>query len=222
MKEHCDQLELQLRRLRQLVAQKDATKENIPPQVTRVLTRLESTPLLPSQQRKNELEQLSFSPIDEPKSVIQRSARERQSLRTSTIKANIVTNGTLNYCTPRIQRKMRDISSSRNCNETVVSVPRFTTEFSLRDLSRNLQQPTAANSIAQSSASTIDSELNAELEEILAQLDQLFPSQPSNGLPCTTAMPGGGVHPASENATLVRATNQVAGVLAEFVDGFNE
>ncbi|KAI9552375.1 hypothetical protein GHT06_022741 [Daphnia sinensis] len=223
VKEHCDQLELQLRRLRQLVAQKDAAKENVPPQVTRVLTRLESTPLLPSQQRKNELEQLSFSPIDEPKSVIQRSSRERQSLRTSTVKANIVTNGTLNYCTPRLQRKMKDNSSSTgNNNETVVSVPRFTTEFTLRDLSRNLQQPAAPSSLAQSPTTTIDSALNAELEEILAQLDQLFPSQPLNGLPCPTAVPGGPAHLVSENATLVKATNQVAGVLAEFIDGFNE
>ena len=114
VKEHCDQLELQLRRLRQLVAQKDVPKDNILPQVPRMLTRLESTPLLPSQQRKNELEQLNFSPIDEPQSIIQRSTRERQSLRTSSVKAKIVTNGTLNYCTPRLQRKIIDNSSSNS------------------------------------------------------------------------------------------------------------
>jgi hypothetical protein len=223
VKEHCDQLELQLRRLRQLVSQKDAPKENILPQVPRMLTRLESTPLLPSQQRKNELEQLNFSPIDEPKSIIQRSIRERQSLRISSVKAKIVTNGTLNYCTPRLQRKLTDngSSSSKNYNDTVESVPRFTTEFSLRDLSRNLQQPTVPSSLARSSSSTVDSQLNAELEEILAQLDQLFPSQPFGGVPCSATSSCAAVY-SSENATLVRATNQVAGVLAEFVDGFNE
>lgn len=224
VKEHCDQLELQLRRLRQLVAQKEAPKDNLLPHVPRMLTRLESTPVLPSQQRKNELEQLNFSPIDEPKSIMQRTARERQSLRAPSVKANIVTNGTLNYCTPRLQRKTTDNSSSnsKNYNGTVESVPRFATDFSLRDLSRNLQQPssTAPSSLAQSSSSTVDSQLNAELEEILAQLDQLFPSQPFNGVPCSAVARCAAVPP--ENATLVRATNQVAGVLAEFVDGFNE
>jgi len=222
VKEHCDQLELQLRRLRQLVAQKEAPKENLLPHVPRMLTRLESTPLLPSQQRKNDLEQLNFSPIDEPKSIMQRTTRERQSLRTPSVKANIVTNGTLNYCTPRLQRKTTDngSSNSKNYNETVQSVPRFATEFSLRDLSRNLQQPLAPSSLARSSSSTVDSQLNAELEEILAQLDQLFPSQPFNGVPCSAM--AAAIHPSSENETLVRATNQVAGVLAEFVDGFNE
>lgn len=226
VKEHCDQLELQLRRLRQLVAQKEAPKDNLLPHVPRMLTRLESTPVLPSQQRKNELEQLNFSPIDEPKSIMQRTARERQSLRTPSVKANIVTNGTLNYCTPRLQRKTTDngSSNSKNYNGTVESVPRFATDFSLRDLSRNLQQPssTAPSSLAQSSSSTVDSQLNAELEEILAQLDQLFPSQPFNGVPCSAVARCAAVHPPPENATLVRATNQVAGVLAEFVDGFNE
>ena len=220
VKEHCDQLELQLRRLRQLVSQKDAPKEIAVPQVPRMLTRLESTPLLPSQQRKNGLEQLNFSPIDEPQSIIQRSARERQSLRTAT-KANIVTNGTLNYCTPRLQRKASESGSNSNSNDTVASVPRFATEFSLRDLSRNLQQPKAPSSLTQSASSTVDSQLNAELEEILAQLDQLFPSQPNSG--SNAIAKGAPIHPSSsENATLVRATNQVAGVLAEFVDGFNE
>ena len=224
VKEHCDQLELQLRRLRQLVAQKDVPKDNILPQVPRMLTRLESTPLLPSQQRKNELEQLNFSPIDEPQSIIQRSTRERQSLRTSSVKAKIVTNGTLNYCTPRLQRKIIDNSSSnsKNYNETVESVPRFSTEFSLRDLSRNLQQPTAPSSVTRSSSSTVDSQLNAELEEILAQLDQLFPSQPFSGVPSSATSHNAAIYSSSENATLVRATNEVAGVLAEFVDGFNE
>lgn len=220
MKEHCDQLEVQLRRLRQLVSAKDGSKDIPMSRVPRALTRLESTPLLPSQQRKNELEQLNFSPIDEPMSVIQRSARERQSLRTAT-KANIVTNGTLNYCTPRLQRKVINNGSTSTCNETVVSAPRFATEFSLRDLSRNLQQATAPSSLAQSSSPTIDSQLNAELEEILAQLDQLFPSQACNGVGSNVTSSVGLVHP-SENATLVRATNQVAGVLAEFVDGFNQ
>lgn len=220
MKEHCDQLELQLRRLRQLVSQKDGHKDTALPQVPRMLTRLESTPLLPSQQRKNGLEQLNFSPIDEPQSIIQRSTRERQSLRT-TVKANIVTNGTLNYCTPRLQRKATGNGTNSNSSETVVSGPRFATEFSLRDLSRNLQQPRAPSSLTQSSSSTVDSQLNAELEEILAQLDQLFPSQPHNDPTAVTT--GAAVYPSSsENATLVRATNQVAGVLAEFVDGFNE
>ena len=180
--------------------------------------------MLPSQQRKNELEQLNFSPIDEPQSIIQRSSRERQSLRTSSVKAKIVTNGTLNYCTPRLQRKIIDNSSSnsKNYNETVESVPRFSTEFSLRDLSRNLQQPTAPSSVTRSSSSTVDSQLNAELEEILAQLDQLFPSQPFSGVPCSATSHNAAIYSSSENATLVRATNQVAGVLAEFVDGFNE
>lgn len=220
VKEHCDQLEVQLRRLRQLVSAKDAPKDIPMSQIQRGLTRLESTPLLPSQQRKNGgLEQLNFSPIDEPTSVIQRSTRERQSLRT-TVKANIVTNGTLNYYTPRLHRKTN--GSNSNCNETVVSAPRFATDFSLRDLSRNLQQPTVASSLAQSSSSTVDSQLNAELEEILAQLDQLFPSEPHvNGVAANVAGLGM-AHPSSENGTLVRATNQVAGVLAEFVDGFNE
>jgi hypothetical protein len=56
----------------------------------------------------------------------------------------------------------------------------------------------------------------------LAQLDQLFPSQPFNGVPCSAVARCAAVNPPPENATLVRATNQVAGVLAEFVDGFNE
>ena len=110
VKEHCDQLELQLRRLRQLVIQKENTEsmeimeavETKVPKMPRLLTRLESTPLLPSQQRKKAIEHLSFSPIDEPKSSV-RNARERQSLRPG--KANIVTNGTLNYCTPRMGRR---------------------------------------------------------------------------------------------------------------------
>lgn len=224
VKEHCDQLELQLRRLRQLVSIKDAPTKGVGlaiPQKQRLLQRLESTPLLPSQQRKNGggLEQLNFSPIDEPASVnIQRSARERQSLRSMT-KASIATNGTLNYCTPRFARKLVDHQSKSN--ETIVSAPRFATEFSLDDLSRNLQQPTAPNSLAQSgtssssaAAAAIDSKLNAELEEILAQLDQMFPSQPYHN--------SVRLDPHSENASVIKATNQVAGVLAEFVDGFNE
>ncbi len=215
MKEHCDALELQLRRLRQLVAQKEVplarpvTHQHPPPQQTRVLPRLESTPLLPNQPRKNdELEQLNFSPIDEPHSLVQRSTRERQSLRNFGPKSsNIVTNGTLTYCTPRLSRKGEGSSGG----SSVSSIPRFTTEFSLRDLSRKLHP---APSTESPSSSIGDSQLNAELEEILAQLDQLFPSQQTSEAPS-------GVLP-QENATLVRATHQVAGVLAEFVDGFNE
>lgn len=214
VKEHCDQLELQLRRLRQLVSEKGAPNDTAAPRIQRVLPRLESTPLLPSQQRKNELDQLNFSPIDQPQSIIQRCARERQSLRVAS-KANVVTNGTLNYCTPRLQRKTTSSSKSSNANETQLSVPRFATDFSLRDLSRNLQRAAGSGSLTQTSSSTVDSQLNAELEEILAQLDQLFPHQSSNGV--TTTGLG-----AVENASLVRASNQVAGVLAEFVDGFKE
>lgn len=183
----------------------------------RVLTRLESTPLLPSQQRKSNLEQLNFSPIDEPGSIVQRSARVRQSLRTMK-KATVVTNGTLSYCTPRFQRKLVDNGSFGNNNETVVSVPRFSTNFSLHDLSRNLHQPTAPSSLSQSSSSTVDSTLNAELEEILAQLDQLFPSHP-----CNVISAGSDVRlDPPENGSVIRATNQITGVLAEFVDGFND
>jgi hypothetical protein len=76
--------------------------------------------------------------------------------------------------------------------------------------------------VTRSSSSTVDSQLNAELEEILAQLDQLFPSQPFSGVPCSATSHNAAIYSSSENATLVRATNQVAGVLAEFVDGFNE
>ena len=97
VKEHCEQLELQLLRLRQLVLEKDEGM-NIDTLMPKLLTRLESTPLVPNHQRKPQQEHLVFSPIIEPRS-IQRSVRERQSLRS--VKASIVTNGTLNYCTPR-------------------------------------------------------------------------------------------------------------------------
>ena len=125
VKEHCDQLEVQLRRLRQLVTLKESMPSLEKTETTgtgtapgtvsavpkRFLTRLESTPLLPSQYRKNPLEHFgSFSPIDEPKPSggSARSARERMSLRPG--KANIVTNGTLNYCTPRMGRRTESAS----------------------------------------------------------------------------------------------------------------
>ena len=85
-------------------------------------------------------------------------------------------------------------------------VPRFTTDFSLRDLSRNLQQPSVSD---QTKSVTCDSDLNSELEDILAQLDQLFPSDDKTAHPM-------------ENITLVKGANQVAGVMAEFVDCFKE
>ena len=209
VKEHCDQLELQLHRLRQLVSEKSECVQNMAtagqklelvlPKFPRLLTRLESTPLLPNQLRKNELEHLNFSPIDEPS--LHRSVRERQSLR-STKASAIVTNGTLTYCTPRMARKT-DVSQQ--------PPPRFATEFSLRDLSRNLQQPQeASGASALIKSTTVDSQLNAELEEILAQLEKMFPT--------SDELANERSH--QENETLIRATNQVAGVLAEFVDEF--
>jgi len=222
VKEHCDQLEVQLRRLRQLVTLKESMPSLEKTETTgtgtapgtvsavpkRFLTRLESTPLLPSQYRKNPLEHFgSFSPIDEPKRSggSARSARERMSLRPG--KANIVTNGTLNYCTPRMGRR----------TESASEVPRFTTDFSLRDLSRNLQQQSSVSSTLEAKSTPnqtfADSELNWELEDILAQLEQLFPSEDNSSK--TSGRP-------MENITLVRGANQVAGVMAEFVDAFKE
>jgi len=96
-------------------------------------------------------------------------------------------------------------------------VPRFTTDFSLRDLSRNLQQQSSVVSSLEAKSTTsqtfVDSELNWELEDILAQLEQLFPSDDNSTK--TTGRP-------MENVTLVRGANQVAGVMAEFVDAFKE
>ena len=201
VKEHCDQLELQLLRLCQLVSQGNGSSakfEKVLPKFPRLLTRLESTPLLPNQQRKNGLEQLelNFSPINEPKSM-QRSLPERQSQRA--VKANILTNGTLNYCSPRLARK----------TDSSIETPRFTTEFSLRDLSRNLHQEQQQQSSLMIKSATCDSKLSAELEEILAQLDKLFPNDEA-------------VVPSAVNATLIKATNHVADVLAEFVDAFHD
>lgn len=96
-------------------------------------------------------------------------------------------------------------------------MPRFTTDFSLRDLSRNLQQQSSVVSSLEAKSTTsqtfVDSELNWELEDILAQLEQLFPSDDNSTK--TTGRP-------MENVTLVRGANQVAGVMAEFVDAFKE
>lgn len=169
------------------------------PNIPKLLTRLESTPLLPSQLRKNEMEHLNLSPIDEPDSMM-RSIQQRQSLRP--VKSSIATNGTLNYCTPRLSRK----------TESSMEVPRFKTDYSLCDLSRNLQQQqpsVSSQTSSQTRSTSCDSELNAELEEILAQLDQLFPSDD-------------GQSHSRENVTIVKATNRIAGVMAEFVDGFKD
>lgn len=95
--------------------------------------------------------------------------------------------------------------------------PRFTTDFSLRDLSRNLQQTSSVVSSLETKSTTDqtfgDSELNWELEDILAQLEQLFPSDDNSSKTASRPM---------ENVTLVRGANQVAGVMAEFVDAFKE
>lgn len=208
VKKHCDQLEKQLKKLIQLASlMNDPLIDNLQPKIARMLTRkaLESTPLLPNQQRQNELEQLNFSPINEPFNCTQRSTRERRSLRIGTKPtATIVTNGTLNYCTPRLIRKENSANSTTIREED--SLPRFSTDFSLRDLSRKLDL--APHTLFQSSSGG-DTQLNAELEAILIQLDLLFPnSSKSPSLENGT------------NATLVRATNKMTGVLAEFVDCF--
>lgn len=208
VKKHCDQLEKQLKKLIQLASlMNDPLIDNLQPQITRMLTRLESTPLLPNQQRQNELEQLNFSPINEPFNCTQRSSRERRSLRTGTRPtATIVTNGTLNYCTPRLIRKENLTAANSTSIREEDSLPRFSTDFSLRDLSRKLDL--ASHTLFQSSSGE-DTKLNAELEAILIQLDLLFPN--SSESPSVDQGP---------NATLIRATNQMTGVLTEFVDCF--
>jgi hypothetical protein len=205
VKKHCDQLEKQLKKLIQLVSlMNDPLIDNLQPKITRVLTRLESTPLLPNQQRQNELEQLNFSPINEPFNCTQRSNRERRSLRTATKPTTtIVTSRTLSYCTPRLMKKENLATANNTSIGDADSLPRFSTDFSLRDLSRKLDL--APQTLFKSSNGG-DTQLNAELEAILMQLDLLFPnSSKSSSL---------------ENTTLVRATNHMTGVLAEFVDCF--
>ena len=69
VKEHCDQLELQLRRLRQLVAQKDVPKDNILPQVPRMLTRLEALLCYPVNNGKMNLNNSTLVQLTNPKAL---------------------------------------------------------------------------------------------------------------------------------------------------------
>ena len=212
MKKHCDQLELQLKKLVQLASfMNGPLLDNLQPKISRVLTRLESTPLLPNQQRQNELEQLNFSPINEPFNCTQRSTRERRSLRPLN-KATIVTNGTLNYCTPRLVRKETATSINSSTSNVKNSTTRFSTDFSLQDLSRKLDKPHPHTLFHSSDGG--DSQLNAELEAILTQLDQLFPSSQSKSGPAVAS------HFLPENETVIKTTNQMTVVLTEFVDCF--
>lgn len=93
------------------------------------------------------------------------------------------------------------------------------TDFTLKDLSRELQQ-TNNTAMVPLTGDTSDSKLNEELEAILAQLDQLFPVS-SKANPCDTFTPILGTND-THNITLVKASNHVAGALAEFLDGFKE
>lgn len=162
------------------------------------------------------MEPLSYSPIDEPHSIVLRACPQRLSLRMPG-KTGASSPVSSSYCTPRLAKRTFNKSSVESyLNEP----PRFMTDFTLKDLSRELREhPDPTDALPLISA-TSDSKLNDELEAILAQLDQLFPVSPKADW-CDTAAPVIGTT-TSPNLTLVKASNQMAGALAEFLDGFND